>query len=197
MELRKAILPLYIVAKVLCTSPFSLKPLWPSFFGTIITICQAIGYTIFHLWMVNRDLTAESTKNLVRQLIDSYNRYSGFCAFLFLVVISTWNQAKIVKVIQNIEDVDRMLEQKLDTHIDNRFWRRYKLIPFSSILSSHNSIFNRNVMLQICICIVTISFLEWRNCLMYIQDSVPFSEYCIFMCLSTFFVFIPFPENWK
>lgn len=31
-----------------------------------------------------------------------------------------------------------------------------------------------------------ISFFEWRNCLMYIQDSVPFSEYCLLMCLGEF-----------
>lgn len=127
MELRKAILPLYIVSKVLCTSPFSLKTLRPSFFGSVVTICQAIGYTIFHLFLVNRDMSTESSKNLVRQLIDSYNRYSGFCAFCFLVIASTWNQAKIVTVIQNIEDIDRILEQKLETPVDNRTWRRYEI----------------------------------------------------------------------
>lgn len=41
----------------------------------------------------------------------------------------------------------------------------------------------RNVFLQICFCLVSISLLEWRNCLMHIQDSVPFSEHCIIMCL--------------
>lgn len=43
--------------------------------------------------------------------------------------------------------------------------------------------FSRNLSLQICFCIVAISILECRNCLMYIQDSVPFSEYCLIMCL--------------
>lgn len=47
-------------------------------------------------------------------------------------------------------------------------------------------IFSRNAVLQICFCIVMISFFEWRNCIMYIQDSVPFSEYCLLMCLGAF-----------
>lgn len=41
----------------------------------------------------------------------------------------------------------------------------------------------RNVLLQICICMSAIGLLEWRNCLMYIQDSVAFSEYCLMICL--------------
>lgn len=150
MELRKAILPLYIVSKVLCTSPFSLKSLRPSFFGSVVTICQAIGYTIFHLWMVNRDMSAESTKNLVRQLIDSYNHYSGFCAFCFLVITSTWNQAKIVTVIQNIEDIDRIFEQKLETSVDNRSWRRYELLQFIFILTLPNNLANKFLFQQKC-----------------------------------------------
>lgn len=140
MELRKAIFPLYVVSKVLCTCPFSLKTLRPSLFGSVVTACQAIGYTFFHLWMVNHDMSADSAKNLIRQLIDSYNRYSGFCAFCFLVTASMWNQAKIVSVIRDIEVIDRIFEQKLDTPIDNRIWRRYVQIAFITILNFNSSI---------------------------------------------------------
>lgn len=144
MELRTAIFPLYIISKVLCTCPFSLKTLRPSLFGSLITICQAIGYTFFHLWMVNHDMSSDSAKNLIRQLIDSYNRYSGFCAFCFLVIASMRNQAKIVSVIRNIEVIDRIFEQKLDTPIDNRQWRRYEQMSIAciTILKFHLIIFH-------------------------------------------------------
>lgn len=126
MKIRKALFPLHIVSKILCTSPFSLQSLQPSKIGSVVAMCQAIGYSIFHLWMVNRDMSTDSTKNLV-QLIDSYNHYSGFCAFCLLVIASTVNQGKIVAAIQNIEYIDKIFEEKLNTYIDNRRWRRYGL----------------------------------------------------------------------
>lgn len=43
----------------------------------------------------------------------------------------------------------------------------------------------RCVFLQIVACMAAITLLEWRNCLMYIQDSVPFSEYCLVICLGS------------
>lgn len=125
MKVRKALYPLHIVSKLLCTSPFSLKTLQPSLFGSLVSICQAIGYVVFHLSMVNRDLSAESPKNIIRQLIDMYNRYSGFCAFCFLVITSTLNQGKIVAVIRNMEVIDEIFEKKLDTPVENNLWRRY------------------------------------------------------------------------
>lgn len=125
MKLRKALLPLHIVSKILCTSPFNIRTLQPSAIGSFVTICQAICYVIFHLWMVNRDMSTDPTKNLVRQLIDSYNRYSGFCAFCFLVITSTLYQEKMVTIIQNIEFIDKIFEENLNTNIDNRLWRRY------------------------------------------------------------------------
>lgn len=186
MKLRKALLPLYIVSKILCINPLSLKYFRPSKFGTILTICQAVGYIVFHLWMVNRDMSTDLTKNLVRQLIDSYNRYSGFCAFCFLVVTSLFTQNKIVTVIKNIEDIDNILETKLNVPNANKAWRRYgnEALWFEWLVWKCYFDFHfRNVSLQICACIVVLSILEWRNCLMYIQDSVPFSEYCLVMCL--------------
>lgn len=186
LKLRKALFPLHFMSKVFCIGPFSLQKLQSSKSGTIITLCQAIAYTIFHLWMSDDDMSAES-RNMVRQLIDSYNRYSGFCAFCFLVVASTLVQKKIVRVIQNIEEIDWIFEQKLNVTVDNQKWRRFETrriwiyCDFNWFYSLFHS--NRKISLQICLCISAISFFEWRNCLMYIQDSVPFSEYCLIMCL--------------
>lgn len=122
--LRRALLPLYIVSKIMCINPFSLNTLRPSKAGTVLTLCQGIGYAVFHLWMSKRDMSEESSKNLVRQLIDSYNRYSGFCAFCILVVTSICVQRKIVTIIRNIENVDDIFQHKLGQIIDNRTWRR-------------------------------------------------------------------------
>lgn len=126
LKLRIALLPLHIISKILCIGPFTLRTLQPSKYGIIITICQAMAYSIFHLWMSDRDMSGEN-KNMIRQLIDSYNRFSGFCAFCFLVVASICIQRNIVRVIRNIEEVDDMFEKKLIITIDNRKWRRLSL----------------------------------------------------------------------
>lgn len=68
-------------------------------------------------------------------MIDSYNRYSGFCAFCFLVITSTATQRKIVTVIRNIEEIDEIFEEKLGTAVDNQRWMRYAFID-SCIYSS-------------------------------------------------------------
>lgn len=128
MKLRKALFPLLIVSKILCINPLSLKRLRPSKIGTIITICQALGYTVFHLWTVNQDMSTDPLKNLVRKLIDTYNRYSGYCVFCFLVITSISTQNKVVAVIQNLENVDQMLKS-LDITVDNCSSRRYNSIP--------------------------------------------------------------------
>lgn len=125
LKLRKALLPLHFVSKVLCIGPFSLDKLKPSRSGSIITLCQVVGYSIFHIWMSNSDISAaDGTKNMVRHLIDSYNRFSGFCAFCFLVVASTRIQQKTVNIIRNIEHIDEIFQKKLNVTMDNRRWRR-------------------------------------------------------------------------
>lgn len=124
MKVRHAFQPLHLASKLLCTSPFSLKTLRPSLVGSLITISEVIAYTIFHLWMVNRDMSAESTKNLIGIIIDSYNRYSGFCAFFILVITSVSVQRDIIQIIRNLEMVDAIFQQKFNICIDNRSWRR-------------------------------------------------------------------------
>lgn len=124
MDIRKAFIPLYVVSKVLCISPFSLKNLQPSRIGTIVTIIQAIIYAIFHFWMANRDMSNESTKNLVGIMIDSYNRYSGFCTFGVLVIATLAMQSKIVWAIKLLESIDAIFKQELHFIVDNCTWRR-------------------------------------------------------------------------
>lgn len=124
MEIRKAFIPLYVVSKVLCISPFSLKSLQPSRIGTILTIIQAILYTIFHIWMAKRDMSNESSKNLVGIMIDSYNRYSGYCTFCVLVIATLAMQSKIVRAIKLLETIDAIFKQEFKLIVDNCAWRR-------------------------------------------------------------------------
>lgn len=124
MEVRNALFPLHLTSKILCTSPFSLNKLQPSIAGSIFTIFVAVAYIIFHLWGVNRDMNAETTKNLIGIIIDSYNRYSGFCAFCILVIASVTVQKKSVQMIQILESIDSIFHRKFDITVDNYVWRR-------------------------------------------------------------------------
>lgn len=124
LKLRKALLPLHIISKLLCIGPFSLEKLQPSKFGNVITLCEAISYSIFHIWMSNENLSTDSSKNMVRQLIDSYNRFSGLCTFCFLVVATIFVQRKILQLIQNIEHIDCVFLDKFNISVDNHRWKR-------------------------------------------------------------------------
>lgn len=124
LSLRKAMLPLHIFSKILCIGAFSLEKLRPSKLGTITTICQAMVYFVIHVW-ASRQNMSQTTKNMVHQLIDAYNQYSGLCAFYILVIISLCKQSKIVQTIRNIEDVDGIFQQKFCHCVENRKFRRY------------------------------------------------------------------------
>lgn len=124
MKVREALLPLFIVSKVFCINPFSQAKLESSKLGSLITVCGAIGYSIFHLYMVNRDTSASDSKNLVALIIDSYNRYSGFSAFCVLVISSISTQGKVVRALRLLETIDCIFHEKFGVIVDNRVWRR-------------------------------------------------------------------------
>lgn len=192
MKVRQALLPLFIASKVFCVNPFS-RELRTSISGSLLTVCGAIGYTIFHLCMINLDVSVESNKNFVAVIIDSYNRYSGFSAFCVIVISSILTQNKIIKALRMLETIDCIFDEKFGLIVDNQTWQRYfkkksrfRFYNFRFQLTQYELIDfhqTRNVFIQICVCLASISLLEWRNCLMHIQDSVPFSEHCIIMCL--------------
>lgn len=66
----------------------------------------------------------EENPNLVTIIIDSYNRYSGYCCSAILILSSIAFQGKIVKVIQILEEVDSLFEQKYAILVDNSTWFR-------------------------------------------------------------------------
>lgn len=127
LKLRKSLIPLYIVSKILCIHPFRRNPLNASIFGSFLAIVGAIGYGIFHLSAAQNNLNQTNStenSNLVAIIIDSYNRYSGFCCLLILIVASICVQRKIVEGIRILEEVDQLFESKLSIVVDNYKWSR-------------------------------------------------------------------------
>lgn len=123
--LRNSLLPLFIVSKISCTHTFSRKMLRTSFWGSLVAASVAIAYSIFHLDLAQRTLQEETNGenvNTVTAIIDSYNRYSGFCGFAVIIVASLTVQKKIVQFIQLLEHVDSVFEQNYSIHVDNKLW---------------------------------------------------------------------------
>lgn len=128
VRLRNALIPIYILSKILCIHPFSLSPLKCSTGGSILAISMAIGYSIFHLYSAKTDYASNDSKdeeksNLVAAIIDAYNRYSGFSAFCLLIISSIYLQNYVVKAIKQLEEIDVHFRQTYKFDVDNRNWR--------------------------------------------------------------------------
>lgn len=126
--LRDLLLPLFIISKVSCTHTFSRTSLRTSFSGSLIAAFLATAYSIFHLEAARRTLKADANEenvNAVTAIIDSYNRYSGFCGFGVNILASIVVQANIVRTIQLLEHVDFVLEHNYSLHVDNHLWIVY------------------------------------------------------------------------
>lgn len=62
-------------------------------------------------------------------------------------------------------------------------------IPHRKIRFSFNkNFFYRNIKISLMLIIATFSTLEYFNCLMFIQSSMPYNQYCIIMCLVPYIV---------
>lgn len=102
--------------------------------GNSIAAFAAIAYSIFHLESAQRSLeedNSEASANAVAAIIDSYNRYSGFCGFVIIIVASLMVQEKIVRTIRLLERVDFVLEQHYALDVGNNVWMMYARQPCS------------------------------------------------------------------
>lgn len=121
--LRDSLWPLCIISKVLCTHTFSRKELRTSVLGNLLAASMAIAYSVFHLDAAQRRAVGnEENVNTVTAIIDSYNRYCGFCGFAINIVTSIVVQKKIICTIQLLERVDFVLEQNYSLRVDNTTW---------------------------------------------------------------------------
>lgn len=136
-KLRKAMLPIYIISKLILQSPFSLgtEKTNPSYshIGTIYSLTGLILYDIFHILSANQitemieGIPIEAKDmGLVSILIDLYNRYSGVLLCSINIFIGIVQQRKIVKFITIMENIDSDFERNLTiSDIGNAAWMRY------------------------------------------------------------------------
>lgn len=128
VKLRNALIPLYVLSKVLCIQPFSLNPLKYSMVGSFMTILISIGYCLFHLYSAKTDNASVNSKddeksNLVTAIIDAYNRYSGFVTFCLLITASIYLQNYVVNAIKQLEEIDVHFYNTYKIKVDNRKWK--------------------------------------------------------------------------
>lgn len=132
--LRDSLWPLFIVSKISCTHTFSRKTLRTSRWGSLIAVFIAAAYSVFHIESAHRTLSDDEiveNTNAVTAIIDSYNRYSGFCGFAIIIVASIVIQGKIVHFIQLLEHVDGVLGQCYSMRVENNAWARYVGSPLN------------------------------------------------------------------
>lgn len=194
LKIRKAMLPIYIMSKLILHSPFTLgtekiKPS-SSYIGSIYSICGIVIYVTFHIYSANQitELVASADivskdYGLVSILIDLYNRYSGVVLFAINIFVGVCQQKKIVTFITRVESIDSDFENHLGiSNVDNLEWMRwilYKNFGFEKLLFF---IF-RNATGRFIFLLGLCTAIEYSNCLMYIRDIFPYTGNCIFMCL--------------
>uniref|UniRef100_A0A240SY00 Gustatory receptor n=1 Tax=Lutzomyia longipalpis TaxID=7200 RepID=A0A240SY00_LUTLO len=167
--------PLYYMAKALLIHPHCIE--WQtgnphvSIFGTMHSLTLAIGYYIYHVMMALQQMVLnEKDYNFVTFAINSYNLFSGCTFFLLIVVTVTWMQKQMIAVLGIIYTFDNHME-KLNLCVDNRMWSVMFYVPGLILFSA-------------------LGVMELENCIMFIRDSMPFSDFCFMMCYIPMFVLI-------
>lgn len=191
-------LPLFIISTLLCTHSFIRKTLRTSLWGSSLAVTVAIGYSVFHLQSAQQKATnddaSKTDTNAVTAIIDSYNRYSGFCGFAVIVIASIIVQENIVDVIRMLEHVDVVFAQDYALHVDNVSWIMWVGLMWFLFERSETDFFPcSRVMVQWFALIGIYTSLELANCLMYIRDAAPLVDSfykCYIMCLGIFWEFI-------
>ncbi|KAL1399050.1 hypothetical protein pipiens_008513, partial [Culex pipiens pipiens] len=190
----KHLKPLYLVSKVLSLSPFRLiygpnKGARPSVPGTVQSLAALVLYGSFHLYSNYNDdfngsnsgagsggqgatLPVNGTEpngeggNFVSVMIDVYSRYSGLGLYWVLVAGAIGNQRILVASVATLVEVDEIFERQLGISVNNARWKRLICIQTALIAG-------------------LIGVFEWFNCLMYLSDYQPASEFCLPQCYIT------------
>ncbi|XP_039430437.1 uncharacterized protein LOC120413595 [Culex pipiens pallens] len=190
----KHLKPLYLVSKVLSLSPFRLiygpnKGARPSVPGTVQSLAALVLYGSFHLYSnYNDDFNGSNSGagsggqgatlpvngtapngeggNFVSVMIDVYSRYSGLGLYWVLVAGAIGNQRILVASVGTLVEVDEIFERQLGISVNNARWKRLICIQTALIAG-------------------LIGVFEWFNCLMYLSDYQPASEFCLPQCYIT------------
>ncbi|XP_052892093.1 gustatory receptor for bitter taste 66a-like [Anopheles moucheti] len=186
--------PLHILSSTFALWPFAAHE-WtgPVAGGTGCTRCSVLyvfaivtAYSAFHLYINYTDgygiapneTSADSQMaptattqqqveaNFVSIVIDIYNRYSGLVLFWLLHTVALATQRSLVAIVSGVLLIDAQIVQRLS------------LVP-------NHAQWCRSICLHTAFIFLAIGVSEYHNCIMYMSDYIPASEYCIFQCFIT------------
>lgn len=167
--------PLYGLTKFLLIHPFGIE--WKSgaahvsILGTMHSLTLAIAYSIYHVMMAKRQMGfIEMDYNFVTHAINLYNLFSGCTFFLLIVITICVKQRQTINALRGIYNFDDQME-KMNFSVDNGNWSISFYLPGIIIFSA-------------------LSVMEYENCIMFIRDSMAFSDFCLIMCYIPMFVLI-------
>ncbi|XP_049548232.1 gustatory receptor 68a-like [Anopheles darlingi] len=130
-------------------------------------------YSTFHLYINSTDAFSaadgrqgggQAEVNFVSVVIDMYNRYSGLLLFWWLHLMAHVSQPTVIEILRSVMAIDEQIRVRLTVAPDHWRWCR-------------------SVCLHVTAIFLGIGLAERFNCIMYMSDFIPVSEYCIFQCL--------------
>ncbi|KFB46221.1 hypothetical protein ZHAS_00014227 [Anopheles sinensis] len=150
-----------------------LAPLRTSRWCCSYSLSVMVAYSAFHLYINYTDsygagmgASGSAEVNFVSIVIDIYNRYSGLILFWLLHFLAFATQRTLGDTIVGVMLVDEQIEQRLAVTPNHSRWCRF-------------------ICLHVTFIFLAIGISEWYNCIMYMSDFIPASEYCIFQCFIT------------
>uniref|UniRef100_A0A182XZR3 Gustatory receptor n=1 Tax=Anopheles stephensi TaxID=30069 RepID=A0A182XZR3_ANOST len=147
---------LYVVAIVTAYSAFHLY----------INYTDAYGITSHDEATANANAQQTTEANFVSIVIDIYNRYSGLILFWLLHTVALATQRSLGAIVAGVLSIDEQIAQRLSLVPNHVQWCRFICLHGAFIF-------------------LAIGFSEWHNCIMYMSDFIPASEYCVFECFIT------------
>lgn len=177
-------LPIYIPSKLVLLSPFTVNlktgKATPSILGTIHSILTGLCYYIFHLYSAYIQMVTQKDGNFVTQVIDSYNQYAGCSICMIIILNLCYNQRKIVQVINSLSKVDETsIPDLIKTNLDE--------LPTSIVSANLSECVSRMYPLMFLF-LVSLGFMEYYYCIMFIKNNPTFSEFCLIMCYVPLFI---------
>ncbi|EAA43974.3 AGAP007756-PA [Anopheles gambiae str. PEST] len=180
--------PLHILSSTFALWPFGG---WSSRFNrcsTLYVLAVVTAYSAFHLYINYTDAYSVGTgedggkpgpdstptvdrqqqveANFVSIVIDVYNRYSGLILFWLLHAVALANHRSLTAIVLGVLLLDEQIADRLSVVPKHGQWCRF-------------------ICLHMTFVFLCIGFAEWYNCIMYMSDFIPASEYCIFECFIT------------
>uniref|UniRef100_A0A182J662 Gustatory receptor n=1 Tax=Anopheles atroparvus TaxID=41427 RepID=A0A182J662_ANOAO len=142
----------------------------PSAWCPVYSLLLMVTYSAFHLYINYTDAygaaMGSAEGNFVSMVIDIYNRYSGLVLFWLLHIGALVTGRTLTHTFSGLMLVDEQIAQRLSVTPDHPRWCRF-------------------ICLHMALIFLAIGFSEWYNCIMYMSDFIPASEYCIFQCYIT------------